>query len=135
MLLPALILIRGLPGSGKSSVAAVLSEENKYPVLSIDHYFTDNDGTYNFRFGENHVAYAQCKERTEECMKKGLQKVFVDNTFTMEWEMEPYFQLAQTYNYYLFVLTVENHGSFKNVHNVTDDQLKKMAEKYKVKLL
>ncbi|MFM9005746.1 MAG: AAA family ATPase, partial [Flavobacteriales bacterium] len=36
-----LILLRGLPGSGKTTLAKVLSEEGKYPLFSIDDYFTD----------------------------------------------------------------------------------------------
>lgn len=135
MHLPALILLRGLPGSGKSSLAKILSENGKYPVHCIDHYFTDANGNYNFRFEDNHIAYTRCREFTEESIKKGLQKIFVDNTFTMEWEIDPYFQMAAANDYYVFVVTVENYGSFKNIHHITDDQLNKMAEKYKVKLL
>lgn len=62
-------------------------------------------------------------------------KVLVDNTFTLDWEMEPYFKLASKYQYQLHVLTVENYHHSGNIHNVSDDQLQKMAEKYKVKLL
>jgi hypothetical protein len=58
----------------------------------------------------------------------------VHNTFTTEWELEPYFKLASSYNYLLFVVTVENYHEQKNVHEVSDEQLQKMAEKYKVKL-
>jgi predicted AAA+ superfamily ATPase len=35
----ALILLRGLPGAGKSTLAKLLSENGKYPVFSIDDYF------------------------------------------------------------------------------------------------
>ncbi len=40
---PSIILIRGLPGSGKSSLARLLSENGKYPVFSIDDYFMDKE--------------------------------------------------------------------------------------------
>jgi predicted kinase len=135
MHLPALILLRGLPGSGKSSLADILSEKGTYPVFSVDQYFTNSQGEYSFRFEENHIAYAHCRKQTEESMKKSLQKIFVDNTFTMQWEIEPYFQLAAAYSYSVFVVTVENYGSYKNVHHVTDDQLRRMAEKYAIRLL
>jgi hypothetical protein len=62
-------------------------------------------------------------------------KVFVENTFTLDWEMEPYFQLAGDFGYTLFIVTVENYHGHGNVHGVTDDQLRRMAEKYKVKLM
>jgi predicted kinase len=132
----ALILLRGLPGSGKTSLANLLSENGKYPVLSIDSYFTDpHNGQYNFDPYKNHLAYKHCEIQTEESLKKGFSKVFVDNTFTIEWEMEPYFKLASLYNYALFVITVENRHGNLNIHNISPEQLEKMALKYKVKLL
>jgi predicted kinase len=127
-----LILLRGLPGAGKSTLAMSLAE-GKYPVLSVDDYFTRN-GKYEFKFEENHLAYKSCEERTIEQMKIGTEKIFVDNTFTLDWEMEPYFKAASENNYRIHVLTVENYHGGKNTHEVSDDQIKKMAEKYKVKL-
>jgi len=128
-------LLRGLPGAGKSTLAKQLSEVGKYPVLSIDSYFTNEKGEYDFKFDENHKAYKACEQQTEEALKQNSPKVFVDNTFTLDWELEPYFKLASKYNYQLHVLTVENYHNSGNVHNVSIDQLQKMAEKFKVKLL
>lgn len=136
MFCKSLILLRGLPGSGKSTLAETLSENKKYPVLSIDSYFTDPlTGEYNFDPYKNHFAYKECEANTEEYLKKETSKVFVDNTFTIEWEMEPYFKLAKKYNYRIFVVTVENRHEGKNDHQISDEQLSKMAAKYKVKLM
>jgi predicted kinase len=131
----ALILLRGLPGSGKTTLAKVLSENNTYPVFSVDDYFTNEiTGEYLFNFQNNHLAYKQCEMLTKDAMQQSISKVIVHNTFTTEWELEPYFKLASSYNYLLFVVTVENYHEQKNVHEVSDEQLQKMAEKYKVKL-
>ena len=131
----SLILLRGLPGSGKSTLAAVLSEGN-HPVLSIDSFFTDAE-TKEYRFDpyKNHLAYRQCETQTERCMQEGKEKIFVDNTFTIEWEIAPYFKLAKTYGYRVFVITVENRHGGKNIHHVSDEQLQKMAAKYNVQLM
>ncbi|MBX3164320.1 MAG: ATP-binding protein [Bacteroidetes bacterium] len=131
-----LILLRGLPGSGKSTLAKVLSENGKYPVLSIDDFFTNpTTGTYNFEFDKNHLAYKDCELKTGQFMQKQTEKIFVDNTFTLEWELEPYFKLAAEFNYQIFTLTVEHRHKGKNSHGVSDEQLAKMAEKYKVVLV
>lgn len=130
----ALIILRGLPGSGKSTLAKLLSED-KWPVLSIDDYFTDQKGGYHFKFEENHLAYRHCEERARDAMQKRTGKIFIDNTFTLEWEMEPYFRLASEHNYAVFVMTVEKRHAGSNIHGISGEQIRKMAEKYKVILL
>lgn len=132
---PALILLRGLPGSGKTTLAKVLSENSTYPVFSVDDYFTDETtGEYIFNFQNNHLAYKQCETLTNDAMQQAIPKIIVHNTFTMDWELESYFKLASKYHYQIFVVTVENYHGHQNVHEVSDEQLLKMAEKYKVKL-
>lgn len=130
-----LILLRGLPGSGKSTLAAELSENGKYPVFAIDDYFTDpKTGAYCFEFEKNHLAYKQCEMNAKKAIEEGIKKIFVDNTFTLEWEMDPYFKLADEYGYKVFVATIENRHGSENIHQVSNEQLEKMASKYKVKL-
>lgn len=132
----SLILLRGLPGAGKTELARVLSENNKWPVLSVDDYFTDPvTGAYEFKFAENHIAYKQCLEKTEMAMRHASEKLIVHNTFTLAWEIEPYFLLAGTYQYKTFVVTVENYHNNKNNHGISEEQILKMADKYKVKLM
>jgi predicted kinase len=132
--MPSLIILRGLPGAGKSTLAEVLSE-NRWPIFSIDNYFTDKiTKVYTFKFDENHLAYKQCQEYTENEMKGRTEKIILDNTLTLDWEIEPYFKLAERYNYQVFVATVENRHHGKNNHGISDQQIKKMAEKYKVVL-
>ncbi len=131
----SLILLRGLPGSGKSTLATFLSIDGGYPLFSVDDYFTNpQTGEYHFKFDENYLAYKQCEQSTEASMKLDSKKIFVHNTFTLDWEMEPYFKLAKQYDYRIYVLTVENYHNTRNIHDVGDEQIRKMAEKYKIKL-
>lgn len=131
----SLIILRGLPGSGKSTLARLLSE-NKWPVFAIDDYFTDPvTNHYEFKFEQNHLAYKQCESKTEKAMKEQVNKIFVDNAFTLEWEIEPYFALAAAHKYDVHVVTVENRHKNKNIHGISEERLLKMAEKYRVVLL
>ncbi len=130
-----LVLLRGLPGAGKSSLAVLLSENGKYPIFSLDDYFTNAKGEYQFEFDKNHLAYKQCEGLTEAAMAKHVAKIFVHNTFVYDWEIEPFLKLQKKYGYTLFVLTVENFHNNKNTHGVSDEQLEKMAMKYAIKLL
>jgi len=129
-----LIILRGLPGSGKTTLAEVLSEAGKYPVFSVDDYFTDENGHYEFRFQENHLAYKQCEEGVRTAMQHGAPKIILHNTFTMEWEMEPYFKLAAEFGYRLHVLTVENRHGSANVHDIPEEHVARMRDKFRVLL-
>lgn len=130
-----LVIIRGLPGAGKSTLAKLLSEGRKYPVFSVDDYFTDKvTGAYQFNHTENHLAYALCEQNTRNAMQQGVSRIFIDNVFSMDWEIEPYFKMAEQYHYRVFVITVENRHGNNNVHGITDEQLTKMAAKYQVYL-
>lgn len=131
----SLIILRGLPGSGKSTLAKTLSEDGKYPVFSVDDYFITSNGEYKFEFDKNHLAYKHCEANTKTAMQNGATKIFLDNVFSLEWEMEPYFKLAAEFNYTVFVLTVENRHKGKNIHTISDEQIQKMAQKYKVVLM
>jgi len=129
-----LLLLRGLPGSGKSSLAEILSEKGKHPQYSIDDYFINSRGEYVFEFDKNHLAYKECQKKVEESMNSEAPFIIVHNVFSMEWEWEPYFKLASKYSYRVHVVCVENHHGGKNVHDVSQEQLEKMAAKFKVKL-
>lgn len=129
-----LILLRGLPGAGKTTFAKLIAENKCYPIYSVDDYFTDALGNYQFKFEENYKAYAACLSHVEQAIEHGHLKIIVHNTFTLDWEIEPYFKLAKKHHIEIHILTVENYHNKQNVHDVSDAQIKKMAEKYKVKL-
>ena len=63
-----------------------------------------------------------------------VDKIVVSNTFTQEWEMEPYFTLAKEYGYTVFTIVVENRHGGTNVHNVPEDKIEQMKNRFEVKL-
>ena len=67
-------------------------------------------------------------------MKNGTEKIFLDNVFSLELKMEPYFKLASEYAYQVHVVTVENRHHSDNCHGVSAEQIQRMAEKYQVVL-
>jgi 50S ribosomal subunit-associated GTPase HflX len=67
-------------------------------------------------------------------MESGIQKIAVSNTFTQEWEMEPYFELAKTYGYKVFSIVVENRHGGVNDHNVPEEKIEEMKNRFQIKL-
>jgi len=119
-----LYIVRGLPGSGKSTFAQSLD----CPVFEADMFFVNSQGVYNFDFTKIKEAHAWCQEMVED------QKIVVSNTFTQEWEMESYFELAKQYGYKVFSIIIENRHGNKNEHNVLEDKIEQMKNRFTVKL-
>ncbi len=95
-----LYIVRGLPGSGKSSLAKKVSES----VYSADDFFTNKKGEYNFNAKLLGKAHEWCWGKVRDAMFIGANAVAVANTFTQAWEAEKYYQLAEEYGYSVFVI-------------------------------
>jgi phenolic acid decarboxylase len=67
-------------------------------------------------------------------MENGINKLIVSNTFTQEWEMEYYFNLAKELNYRVISLIVENRHGNQSIHDVPQDALNKMNNRFDIKL-
>jgi predicted kinase len=129
-----LYLIRGLPGSGKTTFANRLKDSHLVGVnLSADDYFTDLQGNYSFDASKLKQAHEQCLNRTRLYLQETMS-VAVSNTFTTEKEMQPYFDLAEELNHGVTVLIVENRHGNKSVHNVPQDTIQKMKNRFSIKL-
>lgn len=132
-----LILLRGLPGSGKSTLGKVIlqwpSIDNP-DVLSADDYFIDSDGVYVFDFTKLKEAHNDCQIRCADKMRLEVSRIVVANTFTQEWEMEKYYEMAERYHYRVHSIIVENRHGNSNIHGVPDDKLLQMKDRFEIKL-
>jgi len=123
-----LILLRGLPGSGKSTLAKRICNQH----VEADMYFME-DGEYKYDADKIGLAHEWCQWKTENWMKMGYH-ICVSNTFVKEWEMEPYYKLAEQYGYRVHSLIVENRHDGKSVNNVPENTINKMKRKFQIKL-
>jgi len=126
-----LILIRGLPGSGKSTFAKLL----KGVHLETDQYFVDTEGNYNFDHTQLKDAHGWCKHSVKCYMELGEKRIIVSNTFTQTWEIEPYFELAGKHGYTVHTLVKENRHCGESIHNIPEETLHKMAQRFNVKII
>lgn len=134
-----LILVRGVPGSGKSTTAKLLGVGGAgYAHFEADMYFME-DGVYKFDPTKIRDAHAWCQNSVEQAMLLNHttghnSTIIVSNTFTQEWEMEPYYKLASAWGYKVFSIIVENRHGGVNVHNVPEGVLQAMKDRFEVKL-
>jgi len=128
-----LIILRGLPGSGKSTFAKTLVKKD-YCHKEADMYFVDGNGDYKFKPDQIKAAHKWCQEEVDNLMRYSHSPIVVSNTFTQEWEMEPYLELAKRYDYRVTSLIVENRHEGVNEHGVPDDVLIKMKDRFEIKL-
>ncbi len=123
-----LILVRGISGSGKSTFAKLICNQH----VEADMFFELN-GKYKFDPSKLKQAHEWCKNKAEGWMKNGYN-VVVSNTFSQEWEMQPYFELAKKYGYMVHTLIKENRHEGKNIHNVPEEKLEQMKNRFEIKL-
>lgn len=126
-----LYIVRGLPGSGKSTFAKSLGGVH----FEADMYFVDENGVYNFDPTKIKMAHNWCMIQTQKAMVNEEPKIVVSNTFTQEWEMETYFKLANENGYQVYSIIVENRHEGKNTHGVPDDKLQIMKDRFQIKLM
>jgi len=119
-----LILVRGLPGSGKSTTAQSISDEYGYIHLEADMYF-EKDGEYAFDRNKLEEAHEWCLKQTKSYLRSGFD-VIVSNTFTQSWELKPYIEILSDDD----IKIIECTGRFKNIHDVPVHVLENMNERF-----
>ena len=134
-----LIILRGLPGCGKSSFAKMMWSE--HTICEADQYWYDKDGNYNFDPSKLKFAHEWCQANVRQFMEDNTlndqfyREIVVSNTSTTEKELQPYLDLANEYGYKVVSLIVENRHGNSNVHNVPQETLQKMQDRFQIKLI
>lgn len=118
-----ILLIRGLPGSGKSTIA---KQMEGYVHCEADQFF-ESDGQYRFDASKLTEAHEACLLKARRAVEEGKSAV-VANTFSRKWEAAAYQELAKEFGIDLRV--IEAKGRFKNVHGVPDSVIQKMANRW-----
>lgn len=134
-----LILLRGVPGAGKSTFANHMWSSGV--IFEADKFFHGPDGEYKFDGSKLKDAHEWCRRSVEVAMQENhatlgqhYPEIIVSNTFTREWEMSAYFELAKKYDYNVVSLIVENRHGGKNVHGVPDEKVQEMRDRFEIKL-
>lgn len=119
-----LILIRGLPGSGKSTIANLMTECHH---VEADHFFLNAMGEYEFNPAKLPMAHEACFLLTKALLEEH-NNVVVANTFSRQWEIQPYLDLAKKMG--IQPILIEAKGNFKSIHNVPEEAIQRMKDRW-----
>ena len=127
---PIVVVLRGLPGSGKSWIVSNCAEmrtPDKMAVCSADKYFT-NVETESYEFSSDllPLAHQQCLAQFVHAIAEHKPLVVIDNTNVQEWEYRIYKYLSTLFGLRCYLLEVPclseemvHLYAVRNQHNVT----------------
>lgn len=123
-----LYIIRGLPGSGKSTMAREIVAKNpETKHFEADMYFHDKTGKYVFNPSMLKQAHQWCQLKTADALENGYDCI-VSNTFTQKWEVQPYLDIAERTGAEVKIITAK--GNYQNIHGVPDEAIERMKTRW-----
>jgi len=122
-----LYIIRGLPGSGKTTLAKMMSENLNILYFEADMFFYDAWGKYHFESKKLGKAHEWCQQQVAQALQN-RRGAIVSNTFVKIWEIMPYEAMTRQMPAQLHVM--ECVGSYKNVHSVPEDKIMEMFKNW-----
>lgn len=122
-----LYLVRGFPGSGKSTIASSLARDGGLVHLETDMFFTLADGIFRYNASRIKEAHEWCQEVTKKTLKSG-RSVIVSNTFIQKWEMDPYLLMAKELS--TFFQVIECKGKYGSDHGLPKETMERMVTRW-----
>lgn len=136
-----LILLRGLPGSGKTTLSRILLGQSRDGIVfSTDDYFHHQDG-YRYNVNQLGDAHDWNQNRAKQAIDQGRSPVIIDNTNTQAWEMKPYVEMAIGKGYRVEFHEPETWWKFdpeelekRNKHGVSRKKIAQMLDRYEFQM-
>lgn len=138
-----LIIIRGVQGSGKTTLAKWIVEATKVHggditkpglyIPSYDHFEADMyfinpvSGEYKWVGEEIGKAHRWCEWAVNNAMGKG-RNVIVSNTFIKKEDYKVYEEMAQQHEYSIQIIVCQ--GRFENIHNVPEEKVEQKRKQF-----
>ena len=146
------IILRGLPGTGKTYIA------NKYlthirgafspidgpdpdpVILSSDDYFLGSNKVYTFDKDKIQEAHKWNWERFRSEVEKGTPLIIIDNTNIKKFHYAHYLDYATRHNYITLIVLIPHNESTnrelskRNIHGVDQETIRRMRKSFEWEL-
>jgi len=135
------VIVRGVPGTGKSTYAQSLryaldGEVIEPVIVSADDFF-QKQGFYQFDVSKLAMAHNECKQKFLAAIRSRQVFIVVDNGNAMRWEYAPFVELAERENYFVRIVEFACFSSEevdachrRNVHNVPPHAMANMLRRW-----
>jgi len=132
-----MIIVRGLPGSGKSFLVKQIKLQYPQSVsCSADDFFMV-DGKYDFQVKNLQKAHSYSQSTCEKYCREDKCLIIIDNTNVKRWEMAPYYSMAEKFRYLVVLVEPRTPWKFdveqlvaRNSHGVELNVLQKRRNEY-----
>lgn len=125
-----LYIIRGLPGSGKTTLAqAMLSTNMVQSHYEADMWMIDDFGDYCFNADKLSDCHNHCFRNTCDALLAS-HAVAVSNTFTRHWEYDKYVDFCLQRGIGFTVLICQ--GNYPNIHGVPEAAIERMRKRFEL---
>ena len=127
-----LIILRGIPGSGKSTYAKKLMSYYQSIGKVVAHYeadmfFTHDDGSYHWDPNKVHIAHLWCQRHVRDALDN-CDVVIVANTNVKRGDIQDYIKIAEEKGAKYEVIRMETR--YQTIHSVPEETIQKMSEKF-----
>ena len=103
------IIIRGLPGSGKTYFSNQIVNANKelrVSICSADHYFERQEIGYQFSGDKIAKAHTFCRDQMISSLNDKVDLIIIDNSHSQKWEYQIYQRIALFCGYNVTILEI-----------------------------
>lgn len=123
---PTLIIVRGWPGSGKSTLVKQLLKNLHH--MEADQFLYKSDGTYHYTSGRMAKAHEKCRFDTRKLLIS-KENVVVANTTLSTKGLHEYLSVA--YKVGAKVAIIECTGQYKSIHGLTRSKISDLRCKFR----
>jgi hypothetical protein len=131
-----LTIVRGLPGSGKTTKALRIWEETINNAVCPKHfeadmYFSDKNGVYVFDPKKLPEAHKWCQDMFFAFVQLDQTpwNVIISNTFTETWELLPYVNIVLAHVPTCVIHIVDMLCQYQSIHNIPAETMDRMARR------
>ncbi|KAK8752534.1 hypothetical protein OTU49_006029 [Cherax quadricarinatus] len=132
-----MVILKGLPGSGKSFIARRIQQLYPAAVMCSADSFFMHDGVYKFDRDKLKEAHKSCQQKALDAAQSSCNVIVIDNTNVQNWEAKYYLNLTKKYHYTPLILEPQTPWAMdpkelaeRNSHGVPEAVIEQKVRSY-----